>query len=198
MRCVYSFFKIYSVYLFLSQNIFYLFSPLNPLLCIVQVCNAYTELNDPIVQRERFAEQLKVLYMFSRAIQSVLNVLFVICSSLMLVWISGSRIRRWWSNGFGWDILYGSWVWVASDCWLGSRHRSAGYVAYWLTKYQGMWILSLSAFMHTRHSLSVLTISCMFLEDRRFFSSQPWSLKMNLLLLKVTNLYFLFTLFVLY
>lgn len=33
--------------------------------------------------------------------------------------------------------------------------------------------LSLSAFMHTRHSLSVLTISCMFLEDRRFFSSQP-------------------------
>lgn len=26
-----------------------------------QVCNAYTELNDPVVQRDRFAEQLKVL-----------------------------------------------------------------------------------------------------------------------------------------
>lgn len=25
-----------------------------------QVCNAYTELNDPVVQRARFAEQLKV------------------------------------------------------------------------------------------------------------------------------------------
>lgn len=28
----------------------------------IQVCNAYTELNDPVVQRERFAEQLKVLF----------------------------------------------------------------------------------------------------------------------------------------
>lgn len=26
----------------------------------IQVCNAYTELNDPVVQRQRFAEQLKV------------------------------------------------------------------------------------------------------------------------------------------
>ena len=25
-----------------------------------QVCNAYTELNDPVVQRQRFADQLKV------------------------------------------------------------------------------------------------------------------------------------------
>ncbi len=25
-----------------------------------EVCNAYTELNDPVVQRERFAEQAKV------------------------------------------------------------------------------------------------------------------------------------------
>ena len=25
-----------------------------------EVCNAYTELNDPLVQRERFAEQAKV------------------------------------------------------------------------------------------------------------------------------------------
>lgn len=29
-------------------------------LLTVQVCNAYTELNDPVVQRQRFAEQLKV------------------------------------------------------------------------------------------------------------------------------------------
>lgn len=49
----------------------------------MQLCNAYTELNDPIVQRERFAEQLKVLHMFSRAIQSVLNVLLEIFASLM-------------------------------------------------------------------------------------------------------------------
>ena len=26
-----------------------------------EVCNAYTELNDPLIQRERFAEQAKVL-----------------------------------------------------------------------------------------------------------------------------------------
>ena len=26
-----------------------------------QLCNAYTELNDPVVQRQRFAEQLKVM-----------------------------------------------------------------------------------------------------------------------------------------
>lgn len=151
------FLKFIAFIFFFLRIFFYLFSPLNPLLCIVQVCNAYTELNDPIVQRERFAEQLKVLYMFSRAIQSVLNVLFVICSSLMLVWISGSRVRRRWSNGFGWDILYGSWVWVASDCWLGSRHRSAGYVAYWLTKYQGMWILSLSLCIHACETFIIST-----------------------------------------
>lgn len=30
--------------------------------CYSQVCNAYTELNDPVVQRQRFAEQLKVSY----------------------------------------------------------------------------------------------------------------------------------------
>ena len=28
-----------------------------------EVCNAYTELNDPLVQRERFAEQAKVCYL---------------------------------------------------------------------------------------------------------------------------------------
>lgn len=27
----------------------------------IQLCNAYTELNDPAVQRQRFAEQLKVM-----------------------------------------------------------------------------------------------------------------------------------------
>lgn len=26
-----------------------------------ELCNAYTELNDPVVQRERFANQLKVI-----------------------------------------------------------------------------------------------------------------------------------------
>lgn len=26
-----------------------------------EVCNAYTELNDPLIQRERFAEQAKVI-----------------------------------------------------------------------------------------------------------------------------------------
>jgi hypothetical protein len=26
------------------------------------VCNAYTELNDPVVQRERFADQVKVAF----------------------------------------------------------------------------------------------------------------------------------------
>lgn len=26
-----------------------------------EVCNAYTELNDPLIQRERFAEQAKVM-----------------------------------------------------------------------------------------------------------------------------------------
>ena len=31
-------------------------------LCSVpQLCNAYTELNDPVVQRQRFADQLKVI-----------------------------------------------------------------------------------------------------------------------------------------
>ena len=30
-----------------------------------EVCNAYTELNDPLVQRERFAEQAKVCCLFS-------------------------------------------------------------------------------------------------------------------------------------
>lgn len=29
-----------------------------------EVCNAYTELNDPAVQRERFAEQAKVFFVF--------------------------------------------------------------------------------------------------------------------------------------
>ena len=28
--------------------------------CKKEVCNAYTELNDPVVQRERFQEQSKV------------------------------------------------------------------------------------------------------------------------------------------
>lgn len=28
---------------------------------ITQLCNAYTELNDPVVQRQRFADQLKVI-----------------------------------------------------------------------------------------------------------------------------------------
>ena len=34
-----------------------------------EVCNAYTELNDPLVQRERFAEQAKVAFhsQFGRA-----------------------------------------------------------------------------------------------------------------------------------
>lgn len=28
---------------------------------LLQLCNAYTELNDPVVQRQRFADQLKVV-----------------------------------------------------------------------------------------------------------------------------------------
>lgn len=28
----------------------------------IQVCNAYTELNDPVIQRERFADQVKVAF----------------------------------------------------------------------------------------------------------------------------------------
>jgi len=30
-----------------------------------EICNAYTELNNPRVQRERFAEQAKVFFFFS-------------------------------------------------------------------------------------------------------------------------------------
>jgi lysyl-tRNA synthetase class 2 len=30
--------------------------------CYRELCNAYTELNDPLIQRERFAEQAKVFY----------------------------------------------------------------------------------------------------------------------------------------
>jgi len=29
-----------------------------------EICNAYTELNDPFVQRERFAQQAKVNFFF--------------------------------------------------------------------------------------------------------------------------------------
>ena len=29
--------------------------------CCKEICNAYTELNDPMVQRERFAQQAKVI-----------------------------------------------------------------------------------------------------------------------------------------
>ena len=32
----------------------------NHLCSVPQLCNAYTELNDPVVQRQRFADQLKV------------------------------------------------------------------------------------------------------------------------------------------
>ncbi|RWW70035.1 hypothetical protein BHE74_00022311, partial [Ensete ventricosum] len=32
--------------------------------CSFMVCNAYTELNDPVVQRQRFAEQLKEVLLF--------------------------------------------------------------------------------------------------------------------------------------
>ena len=33
----------------------------NHLCSVPQLCNAYTELNDPVVQRQRFADQLKVI-----------------------------------------------------------------------------------------------------------------------------------------
>jgi lysyl-tRNA synthetase class II len=32
-----------------------------PVFVTTQLCNAYTELNDPVVQRQRFADQLKVI-----------------------------------------------------------------------------------------------------------------------------------------
>lgn len=52
-----------------------------------EVCNAYTELNDPFVQRERFAEQAKVrargLYVWGGA--NALNA--------PLVWCTGEGCR---------------------------------------------------------------------------------------------------------
>jgi uncharacterized membrane protein len=42
-----------------------------------QVCNAYTELNDPVVQRQRFAEQLKVSRISFKCVMGLsLNKLF--------------------------------------------------------------------------------------------------------------------------
>ena len=35
-----------------------------------EVCNAYTELNDPLIQRERFAEQAKVQYHVAQQISA--------------------------------------------------------------------------------------------------------------------------------
>ncbi len=39
--------------------------------CKKEICNAYTELNDPVVQRERFAQQAQVS---KYEIESILNV----------------------------------------------------------------------------------------------------------------------------
>lgn len=48
----------------LLQDLFSIFVFCKPsfsfILLVSQLCNAYTELNDPVVQRQRFAEQLKV------------------------------------------------------------------------------------------------------------------------------------------
>lgn len=56
-----------------------------------------------------------------------------------LLWnILGSTIGRWWSHGFGWDLLYGSWVWVATNWWLGTGCWPACYVVDRFTEHQGL------------------------------------------------------------
>jgi lysyl-tRNA synthetase class 2 len=41
-----------------------------------EVCNAYTELNDPVVQRERFADQVKVPPLCTRRFRRVRSIMF--------------------------------------------------------------------------------------------------------------------------
>ena len=60
-----------------------------------QLCNAYTELNDPVVQRQRFAEQLKVMKfdMYYSLIVGVFDRKMLVVTVCYLFYMSGSTIR---------------------------------------------------------------------------------------------------------
>ena len=61
----------------------------------LQLCNAYTELNDPVVQRQRFAEQLKVMKfdMYYSLIVGVFDRKMLVVTVCYLFYMSGSTIR---------------------------------------------------------------------------------------------------------
>jgi len=60
-----------------------------------------------------------------------------VCIIILKPWwlVSGSTIWRWWSYGYGWDVLHGARIWIASYWWLGNGNRQASYVTYRLTEH---------------------------------------------------------------
>lgn len=120
-----------------------------------EVCNAYTELNDPIRQRELFEQQAEVCTKlklnFSPLLPYHIFPLSKGSGSLLLqsehvyrcVWIirlgsfSGQSWRWWWGHVHWWDLLHSTGVWSATNCWLGNGHWSSDHVPDRLQQHQG-------------------------------------------------------------
>ena len=121
-----------------------------------EICNAYTELNDPIRQRELFEQQAmvcmpQILLFFSWPLSFYLKVQLSLnervnhCMSLIRAGsLSGQSWRWWWSHVHRWDLLHGTGIRTATNCRLGDGHRSSHHVPHWLQQHQGkavMWII---------------------------------------------------------
>lgn len=113
-----------------------------------ELCNAYTELNDPIVQRERFAEQVCVgagfsksdtlpVYPYSSCEGTGYRMLVqdVDPFSLTKTGYAKSRRRRR-SAVSGRDVLRSAGVRVASDWGVGARYRPAHHAAHGHVEHQ--------------------------------------------------------------
>lgn len=112
-----------------------------------EICNAYTELNDPIRQRELFEQQAKVCMDNMTCFPST-SVQSCSCFSVFVLWwycmsvtwggsISGQSWRRWWSHVRRWDLLHSSGIRSATNCWMGHGPRSSHHVPHWLQQHQG-------------------------------------------------------------
>ena len=99
-----------------------------------EVCNAYTELNDPFDQRERFEEQVRQKDQGDEEAQGVDETFINACVLRFLNTIA-MRYQR--ADPASRPSLAQSRAWSPSDCRLGHGYRPPGHVPHRLVQHQG-------------------------------------------------------------
>jgi lysyl-tRNA synthetase class 2 len=99
-----------------------------------EICNAYTELNDPFDQRERFEEQVRQKDQGDEEAQGVDETFINACVLRFLNTIA-MRYQR--ADPASRPSLAQSRAWSPSDCRLGHGYRPPGHVPHRLVQHQG-------------------------------------------------------------